>query len=439
MATALTVYPTATAATTVTTADTLATSAPSSETSHTSKTGKSTGWGELYSQGNTTAWAAGSSEPAADGHGWLLDATTLEGQEILSGTWTPKIKLSTSSGTVTCVVHMRAYKRSSGGVYSLIVDCASGSVGLTSTAAVISPTAASGALTTFATGDKLYVDVVLHITANSSTSNTATTSVFQNGGANEEFVTPGYQAQPVTDALAGTLAGVGTTSAALSLLKPLGASVAGQAVVSLALSVLKPLGASVAGRAIVSLALSVLKPLQGNLSGLGALSGALSVAGGGLQALAGLLAGVGNTVGGLSLVKYLQSLVGGSGQAIAQLNLTKPLLSTLSATSTVHATLTVTPAQPSHPPSPREMWTENLRFNAGYFSATVSYDDWGLQSGRYVISPAHVAAGGVPQHDTVAYRDGVSQEGWQGRYYGNLSPAGVAAGAAGEIRGGSAT
>jgi len=146
MSTALTVFPTGTAATTSTTDDTLVTTAPASETNKTTKTGKTTGWVYLYSQGTGTN--GGASEPAPTDHGWLLDATTLEGQEILAGTWTPKIKLSSSSGTVTAVVHVRAYVRSSAGAFTLIVDCATGSVSITSTAAVYSPTAASGAATT---------------------------------------------------------------------------------------------------------------------------------------------------------------------------------------------------------------------------------------------------------------------------------------------------
>jgi len=181
MPTALTVYPTGTAsASTLTTADTLATAAPATETSHTTKTGKLLAWGELGSQGITTAWPAATSEPAPSGKGFILDATTLEGQQILAGTWTPSVHLSSSSGTVTADVHFRAYQRTSAGVYTNIVDLVKTAAAITATAATYTPTAGSGAQTAFATGDKLYLDVVLHITANTSSSTTATTSLFQN-------------------------------------------------------------------------------------------------------------------------------------------------------------------------------------------------------------------------------------------------------------------
>ena len=221
--TALTVYPTGTAsASTLTTADTLATSAPAAETSHTTKTGKLLAWGELFAQGSTGTWPAGTSEPAPSGHGFILDTTTLEGQSIIAGTWTPSIKLSSSSGTVTADIHFRAYKRTSAGVYTQIVDLVKTAAAITATAATYTPTAGSGAQTAFATGDKLYLDVVLHITANTSASTTATTSLFQNGGAAESMVTPGYTvlgdaAVPVTTAVAATGA-VGLASAATALI-----------------------------------------------------------------------------------------------------------------------------------------------------------------------------------------------------------------------------
>src|SRR5579859_5003080 len=194
---ALTVFLTSTNDTLVTTARQLTNSAPSSETSVTNKTGKSTAWDDLDSQGDTGAWAAAASEPAfgAGATGFIWDVTTLEGQQILAGTWTFSVKLSTSSGTVTADVHVRAGVRSSGGVFTQILDMVKTGASITATAASFTGSG-TGALTNFNTGDKLWVEVLLNITANTSASTTATTSMFENGGAAEEVVTPGFQAQP---------------------------------------------------------------------------------------------------------------------------------------------------------------------------------------------------------------------------------------------------
>ena len=195
---ALTAYSTGTAATTVTTSDTLVTTAPASETSHTSSVKKTTGWGELWSQGTTSAWAAAASEPTAPtGHGFLLDATTLEGQQILAGTWTPTVKLAASSA-LTATVVVRAWVYHSGGTYTQIgTDMSAAAVAIGATAAAVAITGVSQPLTNFNTGDKLYVEVLLDITK-AGTSTSGTVSLYENGGAAEQLVTPGYQAQPVT-------------------------------------------------------------------------------------------------------------------------------------------------------------------------------------------------------------------------------------------------
>lgn len=195
--TALTIYETNTAATTLTTTNQLTNSAPSSEvTNITIKVGTHTGWDTLPSQGSTSNWASGTSEPAQLGTGFLWDVTTLEGQQILSGNWTPKVKLSVSNGSVVADIHVRVAVRSSGGVYTNIIDAASTGQTINTTATVYTLPATSGTLTNFNTGDKLYQDVILNVTTNSTGKATATFTEYENGGANESVVTPGYQAQP---------------------------------------------------------------------------------------------------------------------------------------------------------------------------------------------------------------------------------------------------
>jgi len=196
MATTLTVYPTGTAATTVTTANTLVATSPSPETSYATKLGKKTGWGEMYSQGYVANWPGGTSAPAASGHGFLWDATTLEAQQIIAGTWTPKVRLSVNVGSITAEIHVRAYKRSSAGAYTSILDAYSTNqtINTTATSFTMNTGTTTSSATNFTTGDKLYVDVILNITANNTGSNTATCSLYENSGANESIVTPGYQA-----------------------------------------------------------------------------------------------------------------------------------------------------------------------------------------------------------------------------------------------------
>jgi len=85
---------------------------------------------------------------------------------------------------------------------------------------------------------------------------------------------------------------------------------------------------------------------------------------------------------------------------------------------------------------PREIWTDHLFANPGSFTTTAAntFDDWGLQSGHYQISPARVTAGQTLGHDTTAYSGaGPIEESWIQRYRSNLSPAKVTASAAGAL------
>jgi hypothetical protein len=202
-ATALTAYLSSSAATTITTANQILTTAPASETSKTTKIGKTTGYCELYAQGNSGGCTGVSSPPAPSGHGFILDATTLEGQQILSGNWTGAMKLAVSKSGVTVTAYMRVFKYS-GGTYTQIATSTSNSIALGTTATALTFSAGSGALTNFNTGDKLYIDFVVNITSNTANSTTETISLYENGGAAEEMTTPGYQPQPVTTLGDGT-------------------------------------------------------------------------------------------------------------------------------------------------------------------------------------------------------------------------------------------
>lgn len=202
--TALTSYFTSTTAVTITTADEATSTAPAAETNKTTKIGKSTGWVEVWSQG-TTSNNVGASEPAADGHGFLWDVTTLGGQQIVAGNWTPTVKLAASTKSFVADIYVRAYKRSSSGTYTQIFRAVKSAQTINTTATVFTLTATSTpAAVNFNAGDKLYYDVVLDITSTSETATTATALLYENGGANEEVITPGYQVQPVTTLANGT-------------------------------------------------------------------------------------------------------------------------------------------------------------------------------------------------------------------------------------------
>lgn len=212
---ALTVYLSSTTASTVATAKKLVTTAPASSTSVTNKTAKvASGWGVLHTIAYSTTFAGAASEPAfGDVNGAILDDTSLEGLTIGSGTWSCSMRFSSSSGTLTGVIHIRMGKRSSSGVYTEIVNMACPSTGFTSAGQTVTATG-TGAATDFTVGDKLYMQIDLQITSNTSSSNTATTSVFENGGAVESVATPGTSVTPATVTGAAALSATGTLTAA---------------------------------------------------------------------------------------------------------------------------------------------------------------------------------------------------------------------------------
>nr|MBA3827218.1 hypothetical protein [Ktedonobacterales bacterium] len=169
----------------------------SSNTSHATKIGTSTGYGEATSQGTATAWAAGGALPAQSGKGWLWDVTTLEGATIPTGNYTPSVRFSTSIGTITADIICRYSKRSSGGTYTLIGTITLTGQAFSTTTTEYNLVAASLSSMAFSTGDKLYWDIFLNITANSSGSaaanvNVSMASSASQGTAQIQTVTPGY-------------------------------------------------------------------------------------------------------------------------------------------------------------------------------------------------------------------------------------------------------
>src|SRR6266571_1791599 len=94
MPTPLTVYGTHTAAATIATANTLMTSTGAgADLTKTTLIGTASGYGTFRSQGNAGVWPAAGSLPAFNGFGWLWDVTTLEGNTLVGGNFTPSFRL----------------------------------------------------------------------------------------------------------------------------------------------------------------------------------------------------------------------------------------------------------------------------------------------------------------------------------------------------------
>ena len=198
--TALTVYGCLSAATTLTTANLLVSVTGGGSTANNNNCNQSTGYSEIYSQGGNP-WQALGSIGSPTGHGWLLDVTTLEGQQISAGNWTPSLRgqIQGGTGTVVADMYVRAYKRSSSGTYTQIgsnmVLASQTLQNATSNNYVFSAT--SQPVVNFGPGDKLYVDIWLNITTNLTTGTSAvrinqSISTTQGAANVMQVVTPGY-------------------------------------------------------------------------------------------------------------------------------------------------------------------------------------------------------------------------------------------------------
>lgn len=261
MTTALTLYNTnANSGTLATTAKKLLENPSTGATAsnlNTNLTSGTTGWVELWSFGNGTAQTGAGSEPAPTGQGWIDDATTLEGNHFVSGTWTWTVELeTTTTGTFVCDIHCRAYQRSSGGTYTLITEGTLTGQTVISTAYTQFTVTSAGASASnsFATGDKLYTDVIINITTNGTTGNMrvhmANSSTL--GYVNVAVVSPGYisvttasRTATSSAVLQATLSRTATDSAVLQSTSKRNA--ASSAVLLSTLSRLAPSSAVIAG------------------------------------------------------------------------------------------------------------------------------------------------------------------------------------------------
>ncbi len=275
MVTSLTLYPNSSSASaTISTANQLIANATIATNAGVPKThvDASTGFGEVCSQVQSGAWLGhvGAITDAAcnpTGHGWFLDATTLDLQDIISGNWTPAFRHVTSANSYTCDMYCRAWiYNPTGGTYALIGSAMvlSGQT-INTTIANFTWAATSLPTASFPAGTKLYIDrwdnILTTTCVSGNTVQVNQSSLAGDGLAAVNIITPGYQPTPA--ALSGEVDGVGTLAGTVSRSTALTGTLAAVGTLS--------------GTLTVSSGIS----LSGEVDGVGTLRGTLSVAGGG--------------------------------------------------------------------------------------------------------------------------------------------------------------
>lgn len=199
--TALTLYLNQTASGTASTADQMlenASTGGSLSNKNTNLTSSTTGWITLYAQGNATAQTGVGSQPAMGDNGWIDDSSTLGSgsNHLNSGTWSVALGFeTTTTGTFVADFHFRFFQRSSGGTRTLIGEAIASSQTIVSTSyTVLTPSVSASASNTFASTDRLGVDVTVNILTNTTTGNLRmqASSSSTLGNTSAEIVTPGY-------------------------------------------------------------------------------------------------------------------------------------------------------------------------------------------------------------------------------------------------------
>ena len=198
MATSLTLYGTNGVSSTLATAGLLVNITGASGNSlPTTKVGTATGYGNIPSQGTSTAWPALGSLGSPSGDGWLFD-TDLTGQQIQAGTWTATIQSDVSIGSLTADLYVRAFKLASDlTTYTSIGNMTLAGQSLTTSLTSYTLTGSLPAMS-FGVGDKLYISNWYDVLTNSTGSSTANIKLSNSNNAtlgranNMQIVTPGY-------------------------------------------------------------------------------------------------------------------------------------------------------------------------------------------------------------------------------------------------------
>lgn len=179
------------------------TSASPTDTNNASLLGAATGWGEVTSQSTSAAWAAAASQPTPTGLGFIWDSTALESNSLQPGTYTGAVRLNmigSGAVSITADVHARLFKyTTSTGIYTPIADTVLAGQTITTTKTVFAPVFTTTDYTNFGVGEKLYIDILCNVTANTNTgtvsislNNLSLDVVGQTGSTSADVATPGY-------------------------------------------------------------------------------------------------------------------------------------------------------------------------------------------------------------------------------------------------------
>lgn len=337
MVTPLSVYATNTASTTLSTArNAVAVTGASGNTASQTVVGNQTGWVQIWSEGNASL-AQFASMQSPNGHGVLWDVTTLEGQQIVAGTWTPIFRTDLSVGTATVDLVVAVYIYNAG-TYTSIGTCTLSGQSITSTVANFTFTGTSLSAATFGTGDKLYTEWWYNITTNGTGSTTATAAFSTSnsstqGKANAEAVTtPGYQLAPV--ALSVEFDGLGSLAPTLSASTALTGEWDGVGVLTPTLSATTALVAEWDGVGPLAATFSATFALSATLAGIGSFSASMTV-GSTLSLPSTVLSGVGALAGAITGPLGTATLSGAGTLTVATPALSTALSVTLAGTGTL--------------------------------------------------------------------------------------------------------
>src|SRR5258708_5902023 len=180
---------------------------------HGEKIGTANGYGELNT-GNTS-WPSASSIGSPSGNGWLLDDTSLEGQTLQAGNWTPTRRYKVSNGSIIADIYLSIFVWQAG-TYTLIGSpLALLGQTITTTQADYTFAATSLPAQALVTGQKLYIDEWFNITTNSTGSSTATVTTYMalTGGnvvTDSQMTSPGFIATSTGGSGGGGGGGTGT-------------------------------------------------------------------------------------------------------------------------------------------------------------------------------------------------------------------------------------
>ena len=160
--------------------------------------------------GGSGAWEASAALGAPTLRGWLLDGSTLDGQQLTLGAFAATVTLQATvsgagSGTLVGDIWVRAYKFTDGsdGMTPVVaLSLLAQTIGSTSAAYVATGTVPN--LVNFVPGDKLYVDIWVNVTTNSNGNalqairilKISTDGVGLIGDPGASIVTAGYQLTP---------------------------------------------------------------------------------------------------------------------------------------------------------------------------------------------------------------------------------------------------